>query len=74
MPHPPPHFSPPPPLYIHTDAEGQAVARLDIKGADEVGQSVDITVDYQGPTGELLTETNSVCCVFAALQLAARHV
>jgi hypothetical protein len=43
------------------------VASLNLTGADEVGQAVDVTVDYQGPTGELLTETNTVWLGWAGL-------
>lgn len=41
--------------------DGTAVAELVLEGVDTVGVPVQITAEWQGPTGELLTETNSVC-------------
>lgn len=46
---------------VYPGEEGTAVAELVLAGIGMANGFVWITAEWQGPTGELLTETNSVC-------------
>lgn len=48
-------------VVVYPGEEGTAVAELVLAGIGMADGFVWITAEWQGPTGELLTETNSVC-------------
>ena len=56
---------------IVTDEQGVGKGTLDFKNITTTGGNVQVTADWQGPTGELLTQTDSYPVAFSEASVSA---